>query len=129
MSHDSKVALEGMSDLDTLEAALTDLGIEVERNGTRRGYRGVRTNHALVAKLDGYDVGFDVKGGVIESTQDQWGINVRAYEGGFKKFQKDIRTAYTVSTVKRQMASNRKVVGRKQTTTADGKIQLRFRVR
>jgi len=140
MSHDTKIEAAGITDVETLKEAFTELDLEIVVGGERRGYRGKNTRCDFVVKFDKYDLGFNVKkDGTIQTVTDNWGLNgdrkaiafAGCKPGGtiYKEVMKKIRTGYSMATINKQMKRRKDIGSRRIIKRNDGKVELRYRVR
>ncbi|MBD2310656.1 DUF1257 domain-containing protein [Desertifilum sp. FACHB-1129] len=121
MSHFSQIKTQ-IRNLDSLQAALNDLGIEWKPGPQAvRGYRGQTHDAEVVIEQDnGYDIGFTWNGQAYELVSDLqfWGQNL-SVDGFLNK----ITQRYAYHTVVSESAKQGFQVAEKQ-KNEDGSIRL-----
>ncbi|MBE9127643.1 MULTISPECIES: DUF1257 domain-containing protein [unclassified Coleofasciculus] len=121
MSHFSSIKTQ-IRNLTSLEAALTDLGIEW-KSGSRpvRGYRGQTRNAEVVIEQDnGYDIGFSWNGNEYELVADlQYWQQPLSVEG----FLNRVTQGYAFQTVMHETVKQGFQVAEQQ-KNKDGSIRL-----
>ena len=98
MSHFTRIKTQ-LTNLDTVERALEDLGYRVEHAGSARGFAGQRAKADLVVQAGQYDIGFTQRDGQIEMVADLWGLELDR-----DAFLKQLTQRYAYHTVKAQAA-------------------------
>lgn len=121
MSHFSNIKTQ-IRNLTSLEAALTDLGIDW-KSGSRsvRGYQGqTRTAEVVIEQDNGYDIGFSWNGSEYELVADlQYWQQPLSVEG----FLNRVTQGYAFQTVMRETAKQGFQVAEQQ-KNKDGSIRL-----
>lgn len=98
MSHFTRIKTQ-LTNLDTVEQALADLGYEVQRGASARGFGGQRARADLVVSAGQYDIGFAQRGGQVEMVADFWGLDIDR-----NAFLQQLTQRYAYHTVKAQAA-------------------------
>lgn len=120
MSHFSQIKTQ-IRNLASLEAALTDLGVEWTGARMVRGYRGQTRNAEIAIEQDnGYDIGFSWNGKEYELVADlQYWQQPLSVEG----FLRQVTQRYAYHTVVKETARQGFQIAEQQ-KNEDGSIRL-----
>lgn len=121
MSHFSNIKTQ-IRNLDSLQAALTDLGIDWKSSSSPvRGYRGqTRTAEVTIEQKNGYDIGFSWNGqeyelvADLEFWQQNWSVD---------RFINKVTQRYAYHTVVQETAKQGFQIAEQQ-QNEDGTIRL-----
>ncbi|MEW5856047.1 MAG: DUF1257 domain-containing protein [Cyanobacteriota bacterium] len=121
MSHFSNIKTQ-IRNLVSLEAALTDLGIDWKSGPqTVRGYRGqTRTADVAIEQKNGYDIGFSWNGQEYELVAD---LQYWQQAGSVERFLNRVTQRYAYHTVVKESAMQGFQVA-EQKQNDDGSIRL-----
>lgn len=94
MSHFTTIKIQ-IKNGEVLQEVLQELGYQIERNTTVRGYRGNTTQAEFVIRQNnGYDLGFRRSGEIYEIVSDFWGAKINQ-----KEFVNNISQKYAHKTL------------------------------
>lgn len=121
MSHFSNIKTQ-IRNLSSLEAALTDLGIDWKSGPAPvRGYRGqTRTAEVTIEQDNGYDIGFSWNGQEYELVAD---LQYWQQNGSVDRFLNKVTQRYAYHTVVQETAKQGFQVAEQQ-KNEDGSIRL-----
>ncbi len=97
-----------MTNIDLVEAAMKQCGLNVVRNGVIRGYQGNGYRADIVAVLNGdYDLGYEKQGNEFVGVADFSMGPCRAGNASLTQLNKQIVATYAALNARRQAELNR----------------------